>query len=95
MVSVDMALILVGGHGQMSALAPRLAHLLLFSDLLKIEKALPEIETAMSQIHILRPHCLKSRFILRHNLYFQQGGSISDRAVSISERSVSISDSLV
>ena len=42
MASVDMALNLV--PRQLLALAPRLAQLLLFSDLLEIETDLPEIE---------------------------------------------------
>ena len=45
-----MALTLVRGLGQLSALAPCLAPIFIFSDLLKIETTLPEIETALSEI---------------------------------------------
>ena len=37
---------------QLSALAPRLAPILLFSDLLEIESALPKIKTAQLEIEI-------------------------------------------
>ena len=45
-----MVLTLVRGLVQLSALAPRLAPILLFSDLLEIETALPEIETDLLEI---------------------------------------------
>ena len=45
-----MALTLVRGPSQLLALAPRLAPLLLFSDLLEIETALPETETDLPEI---------------------------------------------
>ena len=50
MTSLGMALTLVRGLGQLSALAPCLAPIFIFSDLLKIETTLPEIETALSEI---------------------------------------------
>ena len=53
MASLDMALNLVRGPRQLLALAPRLASLLLFSDLLEIEIDLPEIETDLPEIEIL------------------------------------------
>ena len=45
MASLGMALALVRDTGQLSTLAPRLAPLLSFSDLLEIETALSEIQT--------------------------------------------------
>ena len=50
MASLGMALTLVRGPSQLLDLAPRLALLLLFSDLLEIETALPEIDTGLPEI---------------------------------------------
>ena len=50
-----MVLTLVRGLVQLSALAPRLAPILLFSDLLEIETALPEIETVLPEIETVLP----------------------------------------
>ena len=57
------------------------------TDLLEIETSLPEIDTALPEIEApclkSRPPCLKSRpspwksrFIIGHNLDFQQGGLV-------------------
>ena len=55
MASLCMALTLIRGLGQLSALAPRLAPILLFSDLLEIKIALPEIKTALLEIENALP----------------------------------------
>ena len=46
---------LVRGLGQLSALLPRLAAILLFADLPEIETALPEIETVLPEIETALP----------------------------------------
>ena len=53
MASLGIALTLVIGPSQLLALAP----LLLFSDLLEIETALPEIETDLPEIETVPRFC--------------------------------------
>ena len=55
MVFLGMALSLVRGFVQLSALAPRLAPTLILSDLLEIETALPEIKAALLEIEATVP----------------------------------------
>ena len=50
MAPLGMALTVVRGLGQLSALAPRLASIILFSDILEIETALPKNKTALPEI---------------------------------------------
>ena len=55
MAFLDMALTLVRGLRQLSALASRFAPILLFSDLLEIKTVLPEIKTTLTEIETVLP----------------------------------------
>ena len=98
-VSLGMALTLVQGSRQLSALAPCLVPLLSISDLLEIKKPLPEIEFNLPEIETTLPEIktdmLEIETALPKVIIITLTILISSRVFSLSGRSVSILDRLI